>query len=230
MAEKADLRIEPSELAPRVVGTEAAGSNPETAARAIRRYLERRRPALLNMVEVGAEEGSLVVKAEGETPEQTLKEVRELLRLDEDLTPVGKIEVDAEEFVLKDTETEVDSWTETEILRSRARYFPHPTCEWFEVCTGELTLTEERVRFEPEYEMVGDETGGRSEQVILLERITEVRRGDWLEVPCLELVTRRQVYRYGWPARRGEPGTILDVDEWITHLRTLFARRASETS
>ena len=92
----------------------------------------------------------MVLRAEGEAPEELLGEAAAMLRR-WDMEPLaGELEVDAAEFGVEVTERERRAGVgEREIVTSEVRYFPYPECEWFEVRNGRLTLTERRIVFEP---------------------------------------------------------------------------------
>jgi hypothetical protein len=189
----------------------------------VRQYLERERPALAGALEVSPGQGAVVLRAEGEAPNELMGEAAALL-LRRELDPLaGELEVEAEEFCIEVTEPDAEPQPrEREIIASDVRYFPYPECEWFEVRDGRLTLTERRILFEPRLIIAeSPETEAGSRHVIPLSETDAVYRGEWWTVPCLMVRTPRITYRYGWPARRGELELIFDVDEWLDHIRSL---------
>ncbi len=229
MSREEQMRIPAAELSARVLGAPAGALSPQARAYAVRRWLQRRRPALAGAITVEAAEGGVLLRAEGEVAEARLREARELLRPEHPAAAAEEveIEVDAAEFAVETTGTPEPepARREPERLRSEVRYFPYPTCEWFEISTGELVLTERRVRFEPRLQIVGESGWGRSgEHEHPLEDLLRFWRGEWWDVPCLMLQMPQRTYRYGWPARRQEPGTIFEVDEWLSLLRSITGR------
>jgi len=232
MASTAQMRILPAELSFRVLQADPSSAPAGAAARAVLRYVLHKRPGLARALSISAEGASVVVTATGESPEAMLAELRDLLRLDgepeESLDGVAEfIEVDPAEFVVHPVpvpEPEQDVELRRVLLRSVVRYFPYPVCEWFEVRTGELVLTQREIVFEPEYELVTEDPVARQSGLIRAELAEVVRcyRGEWWDIPCLMVETGRVTYRFGWPAQRGEPETIFDVDEWLGALRRML--------
>jgi len=169
----------------------------------------------------------VVVHAWGEAPAEMLREAHELLGLA--VEPVDEeLEVDPGEFAVEvlDIASQAPEM-ESELLRSKVRSFPCPVCEWFDITAGELVLSDLRVCYEPEWAILTDE-GETSEKpgahAIPLSEITRVYRGEWWDVPCLMIETRQRTYRYGWPAERGDPERVFDVDEWVQEIRGLLQR------
>ncbi len=223
MPRAAHLTLPVAELSYRVLQMPHEEATAGEAATAVRRYLLREHPALAGVVEVTAGQGAVVLRAEGEAPEELLGEAAALVRR-RDLEPVGgEIEVDEAEFAIEVTETVAESEeAEREVLTSDVRYFPYPECEWFEVRAGRLTLTDRRIVFEPRLiiaESPDAEAATRHDTP--LAEVEKAYRDEWLAVPCLMVQTPRAIYRYGWPARRGELELIFDVDEWLERIRSL---------
>jgi hypothetical protein len=224
MARTEERRFRPSQIGYVVLQADPEGLSPELAARAVRRYLARKRPALAEALEVAAEGPFVVARATGEAPEQMLHEAEELLRAGADLEPEGEVEVAADQFAVTVPEPAEEPLPERLVLHSIVRYFPYPVCEWFEMTTGELTLTDRRITYEPEYVMLSDEGPGQERagtHDIPLADMIGVERGEWWTVPCLLVRTAERTLRYGWPAERGELDTIFDVDEWLIEIRNL---------
>ncbi|MGD2175495.1 MAG: hypothetical protein PVJ27_08835 [Candidatus Brocadiaceae bacterium] len=225
MVSRAELRIAPAELSPRVLGGPPDSAGAVAAARAAGEYISRKRPALMEVLRLSAEEDQVVIQAEGEAPERALREAEELLLPQRDAEPTGTISVEPSEFTVQVAEEVAERWEEPEILRSEVRYFPLPSCEWFEISAGDLTLTERRITFEPEWQITRETGAGPSgEHLIRLDRLGRFWRGEWWDIPCLILETPQRSYRYGWPSARGAPETLFDVDEWIVYLRRLLER------
>ena len=223
MASVAELKIRPGELSFRVLQMDPARATPERAARAVMEFLQRKRSALWQTLDVSAGPDAVIIRASGETPEAMLEEAKDTLGLGEPETPQGEIEVDAGRFTIEVTRPAEEPPRVREVLRAQVRYFPYPICEWFEISMGILTLTDRQVIYEPLRQIMQDEAADRSgRHVIPLEQIEDFRRGEWWDVPCLLLETSERIYRYGWPAERGELDTILDVDEWLERLRALL--------
>jgi len=217
------MRLRPSQLGFWVLGTSADLVSAEEAARAVRDYVRRKRAGLAEALRIEPRGEVVVVRTEGEYPAQMLRELKDLLDAGRRLHPTAEIEVDPGEFTIEVVEQPPEGPEEGELLRSRVRYFPHPVCEWFEVSTGYLTLTERRVLFEPEWQITREEDAGpEGEHRIPLASVERFWRGQWWDVPCLMLQVRQRVYRYGWPDRRGELETIFDVDEWLAKLGSIF--------
>jgi len=227
MSSVQETTLLPADLAFRVLGAPPDRTTPENAAHAVRQFLGREYPALAAALTVEAADEGVLLRARGEAPHTVLREAREILGPQAPSEEVGQIQVNADEFaieVARPLEPEPE-WEETEHLRSEVRYFPHPTCEWYEISTGDLVLTEHHVRFEPRFQIISESaTAPSGEHNHLIADIERFRRGEWWDIPCLMLEMPDRTYRYGWPATRGEPGRIFDVDEWLTLLRSMTDR------
>jgi hypothetical protein len=223
MPPTSETRVELSQLSARVAGADASGGPVETVVRKVRRFLMRERPPLGEQIAVRAADGAIVLRSEGDNAEALVREARLLLTSDPAVEAADVLEVDAAEFAVQ-ADTEADrTGQRSEILRSRVRYFPYPTCEWFEIGIGDLVLTETDIIFEPEWQIVRDEDAAPSGQHrILLEGVTGFRSGRWWDVPCLLVQTSGRTYRYGWPAERRELDRIFSVQEWLRQLRSML--------
>jgi len=223
MPRAAEQSVPVEELSYRVLRMPHVEATPREAAAAVQRYLQRQHPALAGALEVTAGQGAVVLRVEGEAPEELLGEAVSLLRR-RDLEPVtGELEVEVAEFAIEVTEVETEPEpAEREVLTSDVRYFPYPECQWFEVRNGRLTLSERRIVFEPRLIIAESPDAEASmRHLIPLGEIEKAYRGEWLTVPCLMVQTQEATYRYGWPARRGELDLIFDVDEWLDRIRSL---------
>jgi len=227
MVSTEEMRLRPSELTFRVLQLEPRLATPQEAVEGIKAFLKRKRAGLAEALEILAGEGEVILRATGEVPHEILREARELLMPDWEREPAQEIEVDPDEFVIELPDGLEEPMLEREILRSRARYFPYPVCEWFEITTGELVLTDAQVTYEPEWVMMQDGTEAERSglHVIPLDSITKCWRGDWWDLPCLMIDTPDRTYRYGWTAERGELERIFDVDEWLVQLRSMLPER-----
>jgi len=227
MASTEEMRLRLAVLSFRVLQADPRLATPQEAVEGIKAFLKRKRAGLAEALEILAGEGEVILRATGEVPHEMLREARELLMPDWEREPAGEIEVDPDEFAIELPDELEEPMLEREVLRSRARYFPHPVCEWFEITTGELVLTDARVTYEPEWVMMQD--GAEAERsglhVIPLGHVIKCWRGDWWDLPCLMIQTPERTYRYGWPAQRGELETIFDVDEWLVQLRSMLPER-----
>jgi len=224
MASVAEARIRPEELSFRVLQTDPLRAAPERAAWAVRQFLARKRAGLARAVEVSAGPHEVILRAEGEAPEQVIREARELLGLGEDLAPAGEIQVDAADLAIQVVaQPSPEPQFEHEMLYSRVRCFPYPECEWFSISTGLLTLTDARVLYEPEWVIMSEHAQDEGQNTVIpLSDVQDAFRGEWWDIPCLMIQTPRVTYRYGWPAERRDLETIFDVDEWVTSLRELL--------
>ncbi len=225
MPSEAQMRLKPLDLSYRVLQMIPQEATPNEAARAIRRYVMRKRSGLAQVLEVEATAKDVIVRARGEYPDDLLREATELLGVGRPPEPDVDIEVDAALFGIEVIEVpEEEPVYERELLRSRVRYFPHPVCEWFEISTGALALTGRRITFEPEWAAMpedGEATRSGIHEIELAD-LEDVWQGDWWDVPCLMLRTPLRTYRYGWPGDRGDLEALFDVDEWIAALRPLL--------
>jgi hypothetical protein len=225
MASMAEMRVLPSRLSFKVLQLDPSVASAAQAVRGVRRYLERRRAGLAQALEVEAEGAEVVIRARGEAPDEMIREAHELLGL-ADAAPSQEIEVDPAEFAVEVTEAaSPEPQLEHEILKSKVRHFAYPVCEWFDVSTGLLVLSNQRIVYEPEAVIMADDHGGSADagvHVIPLAEVRRVYRGEWWDVPCLMVETAGRTYRYGWPAERGEPETVFEVDEWIAEIRFLI--------
>ena len=225
MSSVAEARIRPDELSFRVLQADPRRLGPDEAARAVRLFLERKRSGLAQALRISAGPHEVVLRAEGEMPQQIIDEARDLLGISQPLAAEDEVEVDPAEFaidVLPQAEAEPEF--EREVLRSRVRCFPYPECEWFEISTGALTLSNVHVLYEPEWLIVseqGQNTRGEN-TVIPLHKVVRCYRGEWWDVPCLMIETPEVTYRYGWPAERGELDMLFEVDEWLEAMRRLL--------
>jgi len=212
-----------SELSFAVLQKRAEDATPEQAVAAVRRYLELRYPALAGALQISAGVGGVVLRAEGEAPWELVGEAVERLRRPDLEEAAGEIEVDAEEFAIAPSDLPQEAAPdEREIISSEVRYFPYPDCEWFEIRHGRLMLTDRKIVFEPRLVVAENpDAEMAARHVIPLAAIQKAYRGEWWTVPCLMLQTADMTYRYGWPAERGEPSLIFDVDEWMLHIRSL---------
>jgi len=202
-------------------------ATPQGAVAAVRRYLQQHHPALAGALELSPGVGSVVLRAEGEAPQEIVREAVELLR-QRDLGEVaGEIEVDAAQFAIELNEVaDEPAPGEREILSSDVRYFPYPDCEWFEIRSGRLTLTDRMVLFEPRLVIAENpDAEMAASHVVPLSALERAYRGEWWTLPCLMIQMAGITYRYGWPAKRGEPALIFDVDEWLLHIRSLVPDR-----
>ena len=226
MRSEAEMKLSPSELSFRVLQADPARVTPPQAARAVERYLERKRSGLAQALRISAGEREVIIRARGEAPQEMLREARDLLAIGREPAPGAELEVDPDEFAIEPTDAFFEEpELERELLRSKVRYFPHPICEWFEISTGDLTLTDQGIVYEPEWTIMREEEAetGSDRHLIGLAEVESASRGDWWDIPCLMLRTARRTYRYGWPAARGELDAIFDVDEWLQQLRSLLA-------
>jgi hypothetical protein len=217
-----------AELGFRVLGRAPRRSTPGDAADALGRFLERKRPGLAQMLRVEPAAEGVRVAVRGERPDEALRELNELLRAPDPGNPAGALTVDPEEFHVEIT-TRQPRADERVILRSRVRSFPYPVCQWFDISTGLLTLTDARLVYEPE-DLIMDERGlaGGHVRVVELAEIRRAYRGTWWDVPCLMLDTQSRTLRYGWPARRDEPELEFRVGEWVDALRTALSTTDTE--
>ncbi len=225
MASVEELRIRLCDLGFRILQMPPEQARAGSAAAALKRYLRLKRGGLAAALEIEAEGDAVLVRARGEAPGEMLRELRELIAQARVPEVDSEIEVDPEEFAIELGDVERGPELEREIARSRVRYFPHPTCEWFEISTGELLLTNRLLTYTPEWNIMPDDAAQKEGQhIIPLDRVLEFRRGEWWDVPCLMVELPEITYRYGWPAERTDLDTIFDVDEWLMHLRNLSER------
>lgn len=217
MSAEAERRLKVSDLSPQVAGAEGG------VADAVRRLLKRRDPSLAERVEVRPEERAVLLRAEGDEAAVLLRQAERALTVDPVGEAEGELEVDPAAFSIE-TNPEVPAAVQREeLLRSRVRYLPYPVCEWFEISKGELVLTGAEIVFEPKQQITPEEGTAPSGEIrVPLEQVTEVRRGEWCQVPCLMIETPGRTYRYGWPAERRGLESIFNVDEWIARLRALL--------
>jgi len=226
MSSVEETRVGLSSLSFRVLQAPPDEVSPAAAASAVRRFLERKRPGLAQALEIEAAPGGVMLRARGEAPGAMLHEALDLLESTRPPVAEREIEVDPEEFAIETAEGVADVLHEREVLRSRVRYFPYPICEWFEISTGELALSDHRVTYEPEWQIMQDEAAHASGQhLIPLNSVDRVERGEWWDVPCLMIYTPRTTYRYGWPAERRDIELLFDVDEWLLRIRQLLERQ-----
>lgn len=221
MSPAQQISVPIAELSYRVLQRPADEATPQSAVKAVQKYLGRERPSLAGSVVVGPGAGAVVLRTEAEPAEALLHETRSLLTKERGLEPEGEVEVEASEFAIETDAPTGEEIAERETLRSDVRYFPYPECQWFEIAGGQLVLTERRVVFEPELVIMegGETEGGSGAYEVRLNEIEEVYRGEWWDVPCLMIETERQTLRYGWAERREEPEFVFDVDEWLQVLR-----------
>ena len=217
--------IWPARLSYRVLQADPEAVSPDLAARAVERYLLRKRPALAQALEVTCRGPLVVLQATGEAPAAMLREAIELIGVGAALVVEGEVEVDAEEFAIAAAEPAEEVLPEREVLHSKVRCFPHPVCEWFEITAGDLMLTDRRILYEPEYVIISEGGPGQlraGSHNTPLGEVLSFERGEWWDIPCLMLATPALTYRYGWAAERGEPSTVFEVDEWLVALRSLL--------
>jgi hypothetical protein len=223
MPSTAEERFRPDAFDFRVTGAAPGEATARRVAAAARDYIARLRPGLAQVVQVEAEGGAVVLRASGEWPGDVLAEARDLLGLREPDEAEDELEVDAAEFAVEAVSyVSEEAEAEGELLHSKVRCFPHPVAEWFEISSGDLFLTDRAVIYEPEWQLMQDDSARNdNRRVTPLEEIEQVYRGEWLGVPCLMIQTPGITYRYGWPSERGELELIFNVDEWIERLRSL---------
>jgi hypothetical protein len=224
MASVAECRIRPEELSFRVLQADPQRAGTDQAAGAVRQFLTRKRAGLAKAIKISAGARHVILRAEGEAPEQLIDEARDLLGLGQAVAPDGEIEVNAADFAIEVIpQAQKEPEFEREVLRSRVRCFPYPDCEWFSVSVGMLTLTDVQVLYEPEWLIMGDNGPQQGDNTVIpLSEVLECFRGEWWDVPCLMIRTPDVVHRYGWPAERGELDAIFDVDEWLEAMRRLL--------
>ncbi len=217
MAAEAERRLKVSDLSPQVADAEGS------VADAVRRLLKRRDPSLAERVEVRPEDRAVLLRAEGDDGSVLLQRAARILTVDPVGEAEGELEVDPADFSIETNPEVLAAAQHEELLRSRVRYLPYPVCEWFEISTGELVVTEAEIVFEPKQQITPEEgTAPSGEHRLPLGQVTEVRRGEWCQVPCLMIETPGRTYRYGWPAERRGLESIFNVDEWIARLRALL--------
>ncbi len=221
-----ELRIRPARLGLHVLKSSPAGVTALDAARALEDYLREEHPDLADAVRVWPADRRVVVRVEGPDPVEILRRVRELITRGRELEGVREIEVDPQEFSVAAGPLPQRVLDLECLLRSEVRYFPHPVCEWYDVSTGHLTLTEECITYEPKWQIVTDDrTGRRGDHLIGLAEIEGCCRGVWWDIPCLMIETPALTYRYGWPASVTDPEQAFDVDDWLVELRALLERQ-----
>jgi hypothetical protein len=221
-----EARIHPHTLAFRVLQKKPDLATAQDACRGVKRFLHAKRPALAQALEIEVDAGQVVLRASGEVPDEMLREALELLESARPPEAEDEIRVDPSLFAVQTTPEIERLDPEREVLRSRVRYFPCPVCEWFEISTGELTLSDRQIVYEPEWVIMQDEAAQQSgRHVIPLESMLDFGPGEWWDVPCLMIETPEVTYRYGWPAERGELDRIFDVEEWLRSLRDLLQSR-----
>jgi hypothetical protein len=224
MASVAELRLLPAQLSFRVLQMDPVRASAEEAAQAVGAFLQRKRLGLAQALQISSEGPEIVIRVSGEEPEQMLREAEDMLGLTEGDQPAGEMDVQPDDFAIEVIQVaQEESRLEREVLRSRVRYFPCPVCEWFEMSTGDLVLSDQRLVYEPEWVVMTDDQAGSEKQglhSIPLAQIAAVYRGEWWDVPCLMVETPARTYRYGWPAERDEPAEF-DVDEWMDEIRLL---------
>lgn len=216
-----ELLIRPVELSYRILREPPDDATPEAAAHAVAAWVQRMRPGLSGLLHISVTPAAVRVQAWGEYPESTLNELADLLGLRQPMIPRGILVVDADEFTIEVSSSLDESDAEREILRSRVRHFPYPICEWFDISTGMLRLTDKRMQFESEHFILNSPVGPSCVDAleISLDCIQEVCRGDWWDMPCLMIRTAETTHRFGWPAERMDIETLFDIGEWINALR-----------
>jgi len=221
-----ELLIRPVELSYRILREAPDDATPEAAAHAVAAWVLRMRPGLAGLLHISTTPSAVRVQAWGEYPEQILVELADLLGLHQALIPHSILNVDANEFTIEVSTSlpETQTHLEREVLRSRVRHFPYPICEWFDISTGALRLTNKRVQFESEHFILTSPIGPACVDVleISLDCIQKVWRGEWWDMPCLMIATAETTHRFGWPADRLGIETLFDISEWINALRTLL--------
>jgi hypothetical protein len=224
MASIREIRLLPAHLSFRVLQKDPATATAEEALQAVQAFFRRRRAGLASVLEMRAEGDHIVLAATGEFPGEVLREAAELLSLGALEEPVGEIEVPAEEFAVEADVQVSDFLDEREVLFSRVRCFPLPECQWFDVTTGDLFLTDRRMIYEPEWVILSEESRGeeRPRYVVPLTDVRDVSQGEWWDIPCLMVDTVSTTYRFGWPGVRGAPDSIFDVAEWLEQFRKLL--------
>ncbi|GAH85088.1 unnamed protein product, partial [marine sediment metagenome] len=187
MPSVAEMKFRPSEFSFQVLLVDPASATPAQAVRCIQRFLRRKHAGLAEALDISAGPDEVIIRASGEAPQEMLHEAKELLCPDWERPPELEIEVDSEQFVIQIVEKPEEALLERQILRSRVRYFPYPVCEWFEISTGELLLTDRRITYEPEWTIMpeDDEAQTSGMHLIALTDIESCQRGDWWDIPCL---------------------------------------------
>lgn len=224
MASVAQSRLRPEDLSFRVLQADPQRIAADQAAGAVRQFLKRKRAGLAEVVKVSADPHHVILRAEGEDPQQLIDEALDLLGLGQVLSPDTEMDVDPADFTIEVApEVVSEPEFEREVLRSRVRCFPYPDCEWFSISTGILTLSDAQVLYEPEWLIMGDHGAEKGDDTVIpLSEVEECFRGEWWDVPCLMIRTPAMTHRYGWPAERGELDSIFDVDEWLEAMRRLL--------
>jgi len=215
------LIIRRDELNAAILG--AAGDDSSAGvAEAVERFLREREPQLAALLSVRRCTEGIAITATGKGPLDMLRAVEGVLGIEDRLPEVvaaedlPEIEVEQEEFSLSVVERPEPQLLAEEILRSKVRYFPLPTCQWFEISEGDLVLTAESITFEPRRHITADQDADtRGFIIVPLTQVKALRRDYWLNVPCIRIETAKRAYRYGWPAWRQEPETIFEVEEWL---------------
>jgi hypothetical protein len=226
VAAGSELLIRPVELSYRILREPPDDATPEAAAQAVAAWVRRTRPGLSGLLHITTTPSAVRVRAWGEYPDVILVELADLLGLHESMMPQGILEVNADEFTVEVSSSLREADVEREVLRSRVRHFPYPICEWFDISTGMLCLTDTRVLFESEHFILSSPVGPSCVDAldISLDCIQRVWRGEWWDIPCLMIQTAESTHRFGWPAERTQIETEFDVSEWINALRALNPR------
>ena len=101
MTDPDELRVDPWELGHWVLSAASDTVSAQRAARAVRAYLERKAPALAGALSIECDEQVVLIRAEGATAGQMLREAAQLLDAGRKLDVKGEIEVVAEEFAIE---------------------------------------------------------------------------------------------------------------------------------
>jgi len=223
MAER-KLEIRPDELSQALLEHPREASA-EDAAEAVRGFLNEKQPRLAARVMVHAAAGVVVIECAGERALDTLRAVEGVLGIPDRLPEVSASEDLPElewneEPVEPAQEAQPRFASDEEVLRSRVRYFPLPECQWFDIRQGILTLTGEKIVFQPEHHIpsvAGDSSKEHME--IPLGAITGIIEDTWFHLRCLRVETELEAYRFGRAQHRGKVELIFEVDDWLQALR-----------
>jgi len=230
------LSVHADEVSARLLAQIGPTPTGAALAEAVGAFL-RHQPWIAERVEVQACEGHAVVVARArpqhgrsaaEDPLELLRAVEGLLGMEDKLPEVldadelPEIDVGDEDLPVPAAEGPRHARAALELLRSRARCFPLPRAEWFEIQEGQLVLTSDRIVFEPRYRMgLAEGAPTARGHSIPLSEILDVGRDTWCDVPCLRVDAADRSCRYGWPPRREDPASNFDVAEWLEKLKSI---------
>jgi len=217
---RSPIRFSPAELSAQIRDAADDSADPEKVIAAVRTHLAHFQPILLPYLSFDTDGGLIVLQISDAAPRGLRIGVEAALGLEskapetemEEIT--GEIQVPPDLFAIELSD-ECDTALTKEELRSWVRFYPLPTCEWYEISDGILSISNRNVMFKSAYQILGDEKSRAVRHYYDIADVAQYGKDYWWNVPCLRIETGRARYRYGWATNYDEISLEFKIEEWL---------------